>query len=151
SPRPSFHTEANYVRADVYATRDGAPVDDLIQQDFEILEDRVPQKIDQFEHVIISSRTSQPAGRDPVTTADARQIVRDSRARVFVLFLDGNHVEGSASRTIRTTLGKMLDSLIGPDDLIALMMPGMSARDITFGRNTTLEGILANNWWGQRD
>lgn len=48
-PRPTFRTEANYIRVDVYATaRDGMPVTDLRREDFELLEDRVPQAIDQF-------------------------------------------------------------------------------------------------------
>jgi VWFA-related protein len=151
-PRPAIRTEANYVRVDVYPTRDGAPIADLQQEDFEILEDKVPQKIDRFEHVVIRGVGPQETRREPNTVAEARQALENPRARVFVLFLDVNHVEGAASRTIRTPLVKALDSLIGPDDLIALMKPGMSARDIAFSRRTTtIEGILSNHWWGERD
>jgi VWFA-related protein len=150
--RPAFRTEANYVRVDVYPTRDGAPAADLQQEDFEILEDRVPQKIEQFEHVVIRSGGPQETRREPNTVAEARQALENPRARVFVLFLDVNHVEGAASRSIRIPLVKALDNLIGQDDLIALMKPGMSARDITFSRRTTtIEGILSNDWWGERD
>jgi VWFA-related protein len=71
---------------------------------------------------------------------------------VFVLFLDVNHVDGGTSRRIATPLVTALDSLIGPDDLIALMTPAMSARDITFARRmTTIQGILSKSWWGERD
>ena len=35
-PQPTFRTEANYVRVDVYPTRDGAPIPDLTQADFEL-------------------------------------------------------------------------------------------------------------------
>ena len=38
---PIFHTEANYVRVDVYPTKDGQPIPDLTKDDFEILEDKV--------------------------------------------------------------------------------------------------------------
>ena len=38
-PPPTFRTEANYVRVDVYPTnKDGTPVTDLRQEDFEVLE-----------------------------------------------------------------------------------------------------------------
>src|SRR5262245_39875399 len=47
APQPTFRTEANYVRVDVYPTRSGVPVADLTQADFDILEDRAPQKIEQ--------------------------------------------------------------------------------------------------------
>jgi VWFA-related protein len=151
-PRLPFHTEANYVRVDAYPTRDGAPIADLRQDDFEILEDKLPQKIEQFEHVVIRGGGPQETRREPNTVAESRQAVEDSRARLFVLFLDVNHVEAAASRTIRAPFVKALDNLIGQDDLIAVMTPGMSARDITFARRTTtIEGILEKNWWGERD
>ena len=41
-PRPTFRTEANYVRVDAYATtKDGVPIEDLRRDEFELLEDRV--------------------------------------------------------------------------------------------------------------
>jgi VWFA-related protein len=150
--RPAFRTEANYVRVDVYPTRDGAPAADLQQEDFEILEDKVPQKIEQFEHVVIRSGGPQETRRESNTVAESRQALENPRARVFVLFLDVNHVEGTVSRAIGAPLVKALNSLIGPDDLIALMTSQMSARDITFARRTTtIESILSKSWWGERD
>src|ERR1051325_5676065 len=150
--RPTFRTGANYVRVDVYPTRNGMPVTDLRQEDFEILEDRTPQTIDEFEHVIIRSAGPQDTRREPNTVAESRQAALEPRARVFVLFLDINHVEQTASRRIRTPLIEALDRLIGADDLIAVMTPEMSARDITFARRTTtIEGFLSRYWWGERD
>jgi VWFA-related protein len=152
APRPTFRTEANYVRVDVYPTRNGAPVTDLRSEDFEVLEDKVPQKIDQFEHILVQGGGPQDARREPNTVAESRQAATDPRARVFVLFLDINHVELAASRAIRTPLIEALDRLIGPDDLIAVMTPDMSASDITFARRTTtIEGFLSRYWWGERD
>ena len=52
---PTFRTEANYVRVDAYPTKDEAPVTDLTQSDFEILESGTPQKIEQFERVVIQA------------------------------------------------------------------------------------------------
>jgi hypothetical protein len=42
-PQPTFRTEANYVRVDVLLTKDGAPVTDLTQSDFDVLERGTPQ------------------------------------------------------------------------------------------------------------
>src|SRR5262249_18856160 len=152
SPRPTFRTGANYVRVDAYPTRNGTPVADLSSADFEILEDKVPQRIEQFEHVIIHSAGPQDTRREPNTVAESRQAALDPRARVFVLFLDVTHVEMTASRAIRTPLIEALDRLIGQDDLIAVMRPEMSARDVTFARRTTtIEGLLSRYWWGERD
>ena len=70
-----------------------------------------------------------------------------------MLFLDIYHVEVDGSHNIRKPLVDALDQLIGPDDLVAVMTPEMSARDITFARKTTtIEGILTRYWhWGERD
>jgi VWFA-related protein len=137
---------------DAYPTRNGEPVTDLGSADFEILEDKAPQRIEQFEHVVIRSAGPQETRREPNTVAESRQAALDPRARVFVLFLDVSHVEMTASRAIRTPLIEALDRLIGQDDLIAVMTPQMSARDITFARRTTtIEGFLSRYWWGERD
>ena len=151
-PQPTFRTEANYVRVDVYPTRDGAPVTDLTAADFEVVEDKVPQKVEQFEHVVIRSAGTGEGRREPNTVAESRGAIQDSRARVFVLFLDSKHVELGASRQIGQTMVDALNRLIGPDDYVATMMPGMSARDITFARRTTsIENVLKRDWWGGRD
>src|SRR4051812_9009259 len=101
---PVFRTEANYVRVDVFPTKDGQPVMDLTADDFDVLEDRVPQKIDAFEHVLIRGNVPQDPRREPSTVAESREALQESRARVFVLFLDINHVEVEASRRSRQPL-----------------------------------------------
>ena len=58
APRP-FTTEVNYVRVDMYPTTGDKPVTDLQQSDVELLEDGVPQKIVQFEHVSVDSPRPQ--------------------------------------------------------------------------------------------
>jgi VWFA-related protein len=151
-PQPTFRTEANYVRVDVYPTRDGAPVPDLTAADFEVLEDKVPQKLEQFERIVIRSAGMQEGRREPNTVAESRQAIQDLRARVFVLFLDPKHVELAASRQISKPLVNALDELIGPDDYLGVMTPDMSASDLTFARRTTaMANFLKRDWWGERD
>src|SRR5437773_8857669 len=152
-PQPTFRTEANYVRVDVFPTRDGAPATDLTQADFEILEGGVPQKIEQFEHVVIRAAGSQDARIEPNTVRDSRSMAQSSRARLFVLFLDTYHVDVGASYAIRKPLVDALDRLVGQDDLVGVMTPEMAATDVTFARRTTtIEGLLTRYWhWGERD
>jgi VWFA-related protein len=152
-PPPTFRTEANYVRVDVYPTQDGAPVLDLTQDDFEVLEEKVPQKIEQFEHVVIRAAGPQDTRIEPNTVRDSRAMLENPRARVFVVFLDTHHVDVGGSHNIRKPLVDALDRLIGPEDLVGIMTPYMSAADIAFARKTTtIEGFLARYWtWGERD
>ena len=153
-PRPTFKTEANYVRVDVFPTKDGAPVTDLTQADFES-----PRRQGPAENRRLRAR------RHPRRRAAGRAARAEHRARVagdarrperrasFVLFLDIYHVEVDGSRRIRKPLVDALDRLIGEDDLVAVMTPEMSARDITFARKTTtIDGLLTRYWhWGERD
>jgi VWFA-related protein len=151
--QPTFRTEANYVRVDVFPTKDGAPVADLTQADFEVLESGAPQKIEQFERVVIQGNVPQEMRREPNSVEQGRQAAQNPRARVVVLFLDVNHVSLDGSHNIRRPLVDALDRLIGPDDLVAVMTPEMSASDITFARRTTtIDGMLTRYWhWGERD
>jgi VWFA-related protein len=150
---PTFKTEANYVRVDAYPTRDGQPVLDLRQDEFEIVEDGVSQKIDAFEHVVIRAAGPQETRHEPNTVAESRAALENPRARVFVVFLDVYHVEVGGSHNIRKPLIDTLNRVIGQEDLVGIMTPEMTARDVTFARRTTtIEGMLTNYWtWGERD
>jgi VWFA-related protein len=152
-PQPTFRTEANYVRVDVYPTKDGAPVGDLTATDFEVLENGAPQQVEQFEHVVIRGNVPQDVRREPQTVAESRDALADPRARVFVIFLDPGHVDIGGSYNIRRPLIDTLNRAIGVDDLVAVMTPEMSALDLTFARKTTtIEGFLTRYWhWGERD
>ena len=151
-PQPTFRVDANFVRVDVFPTRDGVPVTDLTAADFEVFEDRAPQKIDQFEHVVIRAAGVEAGRREPNTVAESREAVKDPRARVFVLFLDPAHVEQGTSRQISQTLVNVLNKLIGPDDFVGVMVPPMKLADVTFARRTVaIQNLLRNDWWGQRD
>jgi VWFA-related protein len=153
APQPTFRTEANYVRVDVYPTRDGAPVLDLKQDDFEVLESGTPQKIEQFEHVVFRGNVPQEMRREPNTVEESRQALENARARVFVVFLDIGGVDVAGSHNIRRPLVDTLNRAIGEEDLVGVMTPEMSARDVTFARKTTtIEGFLTRFWtWGDRD
>ncbi len=149
---PTFRTEANYVRVDVYPTRDGVPVADLTQADFEVLDNGTPQKVEQFERVVIRGAGPQEARIEPQTVRESRSMLENPRSRVFVLFLDTYHVDVAGSATIRQPLVDALDRVIGVDDLVAVMTPEMPAGDIAFVRKTTsIASMLAKHWyWGER-
>ena len=133
-------------------TRDGAAVTDLTAADFELVEDKAPQKIEQFERVVIRAAGSAEGRPEPNTVAESLKAIQDPRARVFVLFLDPRHVEQATSRTISRTLVNALNRLVGPDDYVGVMVPPMRGRDITFARKTVaIENLLRNDWWGKRD
>ena len=150
-PRPTFRAAVNSVSLDVYPTLNGEPVTDLRQDEFEVFEDRSAQTIEQFERVTISTSRTTPQRREPTSLSESRDMAGDPRTRVFVLFLDTLHVDPIQSRTIGKPLIDLLDNLIGPDDVFAVMTPRMAGRDLTFARKTTGIGqVLGNDWWSER-
>jgi VWFA-related protein len=150
---PVFRAGANFVRVDVYATRKDVPVQDLGKNEFEILEDGVPQSIETFEHVVVRGGGPQAERVEPRSIAEGNQMVGDPRSRVFVLFLDTLHVRMVSSRIVESALTRLLDQIIGADDLVALMTPSMPADGMTFTRRTdSIRQLLTNSpWWGQRN
>ena len=124
--QPEFRTEANYIRVDVYATRNGVPVTDLRREDFELFDNKAPQQIDQFAHVVTGSGGVQETRSEPTTVSASMQAVETSNAGVMVLFLDAPQVDRAASMKIRTPLQRALARLVGPGDLIAVMTPDMN-------------------------
>lgn len=151
--RPTFRLEANYVRVDAYPTANGQPVADLTAADFELLEDGKPQEVTQFERVQLRGLTAREERRDPTSVADGREQAGDPRRRVFIIYLDTHHTTYTGSHRARKPLVNMLERLIGPEDLFAVITPTMSPRDVVFARRTELlDQALYNNWtWGQRD
>lgn len=150
-PAP-FRTEANYVRVDAYPTRGGHPVQDLRLADFEVLENGVRQEISAFEHVVITPAGPQNLRRDPGSVREAEQQAASARSRLFVVFLDVPHVAVEGGAHIREPLIRLMDRVLGEDDLIAFMTPEMSPTQITFGRKTeVLAAMLREGWtWGHR-
>ena len=148
----TFRTGANYVRVDMYALRDGEAVQDIRRDEIEVLEDGVPQTIEDFEHVVVRAPgTQEVAAREPDGLRASREAAADPRARVFVIFLDTYHTQVDGSANVRQPLVRFLDRVLGPDDLVALMTPEMGASDIALGRKTTvISNILAEEWWGRR-
>jgi VWFA-related protein len=147
----TFRSGANYVRVDMYATRDGSSVTDLQATDIEVLEDGVPQKIEDFEHVMVRPATTSATRTEVDGLRGSREAAADPRTRVFVIFLDTYHTQVFGSARMRKPLVAFLDRVLGPDDLVALMTPEMAGSEISLGRKTeVITSILTDEWWGRR-
>ncbi len=151
-PPPTFRTEANFVRVDVFATRNGIPIKDLKLEDFQVFEDGVRQTLATFEHVEVRAGIPQDLRTEPSTIRESNDALRNPRARVFVLFLDVPHVTLDGAWHAREPLIRLIDRLMGPDDLVGIMTPRMAAADVVFARKTqVIESGLRDRWpWGER-
>jgi VWFA-related protein len=150
--QPTFRGGTNVVRVDLYATRDGGTVDDLKATEVELTEDGVKQTIESFERVVVRPPVSQELRAEPNSVAESRQMAADPRARIFVIFLDTYHTRFVNAARMRGPLQQFLERVVGQDDLVALMTPEMSARDVTLGRRTTVVSrLLDQSIWGRRE
>jgi len=151
-PSPTFRAGANYVRVDMYASRDGKAIEDLTREEIEVLEDGVPQKIDAFEHVKVRTLNPEETRAEPNTITESRRMAGDPRARIFVIFLDTYHTQIDGSANMRQPLKNFLTRILGPDDMVAVMTPEMAASDITLARKTTVLSKMydENLLWGRR-
>jgi VWFA-related protein len=151
--QPTFKSEANYIRVDAYVTRDGVPIEDLTAADFEVFEDGAPQRVDAFEHVRITPAGPQVTRIEPNSQQLGNQMATDPRARVFVLFLDIDHVPVEGSHRLKSALATMLSRMLGQDDFIGMITSRHSPSDLILARKTgTIEEQLEKYWhWGRKD
>ena len=149
---PRFRGGTNLVRLDVYVSANGAAVTDLTADDFEVREDNAPQAVTSFEVVHARGPAPDTARVEPSTVGEMRDRVAARDARAFVLFLDSPHVQVAGSYRAANPVAAMLDRVVGVDDLVGVMTPEMSARNMTFSPRTGPIGdMLRASWaWGER-
>ena len=79
-------------------------------------------------------RGPQTARTEPNNQRDMMRALTNPRSRVFLVFLDGAFVDDLSARSINVPLAKFLTTQLGDDDLVGVMTPTMSAKEVTFGR-----------------
>lgn len=148
-----FRGGVTYVSVDAYPRRDGKVVEGLKAQDFEVLEDGKPQKIDTFEFVRIDSNPVDTDRRDPSSQAESDRLAADPRVRVFVVYLDLYHTSIAGGYYTQRPVVDFLTRTIGSGDVFGFMTPETSVAGLIFGRRTeTIENQLSTFWtWGQED
>lgn len=123
--QPTFRTGINFVRVDVIASgKDGAPVTDLKQSDFEVLEDGRPQTIETFRFVSVAG--SSPEGEVPKAIRsdyDEESEAAKEDVRLFTIFLDDYHVRRGSALSVRKALVDFMQKDVGPRDMVGLMYP----------------------------
>jgi len=135
-----FRAGVNAVRVDVIITdRQGNPVGDLTQADFEVYEDNKLQTIDLFK--LISSDGNVGPGAEPArpirSESDQETEAARDDVRLFAIFLDDYHVRRNNALRVRDTLVQFVQTQLGPLDMVAIVYPLMSVNNITFTRDQT--------------
>ena len=118
------------VRA-VVTDKQGQPVRDLKQEDFEVVENKQPQEISFFSQITVGLGVSNPTAGAPQPTAGAAPSAVPSRVdnaqrpvRSIVLFVDNLHLSDSSLILSKQTLKRFITEKLTNDDLVAVMTSG---------------------------
>jgi VWFA-related protein len=137
--QPLFRTGINFVRVDVIVTdKSGNPVGDLKPEDFEIVEQGRPQKVETFKLISLDGglmeATKQPPRQIRTDDDEESEAARDD-VRLFAFFLDDYHVRVETSMSARDQLARFVQTQLGPSDMIGLMYPLESTAAVRMTRN----------------
>jgi len=122
APAVTFQTEVNYVDVDTIVTdQQGNFVGDLKKEDFDLLEDGKPQKIDMFSLVDIPFEKQDRflVAGVPVTT-DVQSNRRPVTGRVYVIVLDDLDVSPMRSQQTRKAAREFVERYFGANDIGAV-------------------------------
>lgn len=146
--QPTFRVNIDLVTMDAIV-RNGQDqfVADLMKNDFEILEDGVPQEVTSFT-LVHGGRVHNllepppPPAQEGVILPPSRPR-NDTTGRIFLLIVDDLHLEFRNTGRIRSLFQKMSKSLIHEGDMFCIVSTGPSslAIDPTYDRKVLDEAI----------
>lgn len=152
-PQPTFRTGINFVSVDAIITdREGKPVADLTQDDFEVFEDGQPQAIETFKLIRVDGNPAPDEGAPrPITSTYAEEAeARRDDVRLFVIFFDDYHVRLGASMRVKQDMIQFIQTQVGPKDMIAMMYPLDPLRAVSFTRNHEAVIRAIERWEGRK-
>jgi VWFA-related protein len=152
--RPVFRGGTHFVRVDAYPIRDGKIVEGLTAEDFEVLEDGKPQKIESFDFLKFDGFTPEALRKDPHSQREGFDMAADPRYRVFVIYVDlaastspGAVVPNEDLPRIRQPLVNFLDRIMGDRDLFGFLTSRNSVKDLVLAQKTTVSAAAALDLW----
>jgi VWFA-related protein len=148
--QPTFRAGVTLVNTDVIA-RDqaGRFVADLTRENFTVLEDGVPQKIESFTLVRggrlynLLQPGAPPAGTEGLVLPQSKPRTDDTSGRVLLVFIDDLHFEPEYSPHVRKLMETIVDTLVHDGDLVMVVSSGPSYLEIgpTYDKKMVREAV----------
>jgi VWFA-related protein len=156
APEVTFKVEVNYVEEDVRVVdRNGNFVRGLKQEDFQVLEDGKPQKIQTFGMVDIPiERTRKPLFMGPNELPIDPDVAVNKQAldgRLYLIVLDDYHVAPLRTQNVKNLVRRFIVEKLGPDDQAAVVVTSgllRASQDFTQNRRLLLDAV--DNFIGQK-
>jgi VWFA-related protein len=154
TPSPAFRTGIDFVRVDVIVSdRNGNPIADLKQSDFEVTEDGKPQNVETFKLVKLDGGAMPTADGPPRPIRndddEAAEAAKDD-VRLFAVFLDDYHVKEGSSLAARAPISRWVESQLGPSDMIGVMHPLESIDQVRMTRNHSIISRAIQQFRGRK-
>src|SRR4051812_35939571 len=152
--RPVIRSGINFVSVDVIVTdkKTGAIVLDMKPEEFDVREDRKPQKVDTFDLVKIDEINAQLpyAPKEILSESDQEIEAKKPNVRLFIMLLDDYHVRRGNDLFVRKPLIDFVNNQLGAQDMVAIMYPLTPASGLTFtrSRSSLIESI--NHFEGRK-
>ena len=145
-PSVTFQVEVNYVDVDAIVTDEqGNFVSGLTRDDFEVIEDGKPQKVELFSYVELPV---EPPDRflflDRPVSTDARSNRRSFDGRVYVLVLDDLDISPLRTALVKKSARDFVERHLGANDIAAVVYTSGrtdATQDFTGDRGLLLAAI----------
>ena len=151
--QPTFRTGINFVRVDVIVSDDdGNPILDLKPEEFTVLEDGKPQKIETFTVVKVDplDQIEGPTNGEIRSPIDEEREAARPEVRLFVILLDDYHVSRGNDMAVRKPLIDFIENQLAPADMVAIMYPLTPINDIHFTRSRSRLVSAIQNFEGRK-
>ena len=152
-PPITFRAEVNYVEVDARVLdAQGKFVTDLKPEDFEIFEDRRPQKVTAFSLVNIPvERQQRPLFASQPVEPDVRNNLQGADGRIYLLVLDDLHTNALRSQRTKLAARMFIERYIGANDLAAVVhTAGRSDANQDFTNNQRLLLQAVDKFMGRK-
>lgn len=141
---PVFRVEVNAIEIDAFVTdRQGNPVTDLTMDDFELLEDGVPQTIASLSLVNIPIERVERPPFSPTAIEPDVHTNMGAEGRLYVFALD--EVEGAMALRTRHFMRRFVEQHFAANDVAAVVWMGRglsgNTQDFTSNRRLLLDAI----------
>lgn len=145
--QPTFRAGVTLVTTDVIARNDaGMFIADLTKDNFTVLEDGQPQKIESFT-LIQGGRTFNlvtppaPVAQEGLVLPAARSRSNDAVGRVLLILVDDLHFEPELTPHVRRLMQTIVETLVHEGDLASIVSTGPSFVEVgpTYDRKLLME------------
>jgi VWFA-related protein len=146
--KPDFTSRVELVTTDVVVRdNNGQFIADLKKEDFEVIEDGVPQKLVSFS-LTHGGRSYNIAAPPPAPVAEGILLpptrpASDAAGRIFLIFVDDLHLDFRNTGRIRDLFKKISDELVHEGDMFGIVSTGPSSIsiDLTYDRRRLTEAL----------